>query len=150
MYIDGHECKDVVAYQNTFVARWAEYEKHMVHFDNDGNEQPITQGFNIEQCGWFCLILVTHDESTFFAEDRHKNTWHAPGVTPTPEQKREGESLMVSDFLTSEWGPLHDDEEYALLSTHQIHSITPMYSEAHIFFRASKNHDGFFDNDDLL
>ena len=49
MYIDGHECKDV-AYRKAFVTRWAEYEKHMVHFDNNGNEQSITQGFDIEQC----------------------------------------------------------------------------------------------------
>jgi hypothetical protein len=57
---------------------------------------------------------------------------------------------MVSDFLMSEWGPLHDDEEYTVLSTHQMHLITPMYSEACILFRAGKNYDGFFDNDDLL
>jgi hypothetical protein len=118
MYIDGHEREDVVTYRKAFVARWAEYEKRMVHFDNEGNEQPITRGFDVQQRGRFRLILVTHDESTFFAEDRCKNTWHPPGVTPTPERKRKGESLMVSDFLTSEWGPLRDDEEYALLCTH--------------------------------
>jgi hypothetical protein len=27
MYLDGHECKDVVAYRDAFVARWKEYEK---------------------------------------------------------------------------------------------------------------------------
>jgi hypothetical protein len=85
MYIDGHEREDVVKYRKAFVARWAEYEKHMVLYDNDGNIVPILNGFAVEQAGRFCLILLTHDESTFFADDRRKNTWHAPGSKPTPE-----------------------------------------------------------------
>ena len=63
MYIDSHKHEDVVAYQKAFVVRCTKYEKYMVHFDNDGNEQTITQGFKVEQCGWFHLILVTHDDS---------------------------------------------------------------------------------------
>ena len=111
MYIDGHERVDVVNYRKDFVARWAEYEKRMVLFGNDGNIVSVPDGFPVEQVGRFRLILLTHDESTFFAEDRRKNAWHAPSSKPTPEGKHEGESLMVSDFLSPEWGPLRDDEE---------------------------------------
>jgi len=51
--------------------------------------------------------------------------WHAPGDAPIPEQKREGESLMASDFLTSEWGPLCDNEEgYAILCNYSPNTFT--------------------------
>jgi hypothetical protein len=40
MYLDGHECEDVVAYRTAFVARWKEYEKRFFTWDNYGNEHP--------------------------------------------------------------------------------------------------------------
>ncbi|KAJ7181877.1 hypothetical protein C8R46DRAFT_822276, partial [Mycena filopes] len=52
------------------------------------------------------LIVVTHDESTFFARDRRQTFYQHSSMKPTPERKGEGESLMVSDFLTQEWGRL--------------------------------------------
>jgi hypothetical protein len=111
MYIDGHEQEDVVKYQEVFVARWKEYEKRMVLYDGDGNVLSEPQGFEVAQGARFRLIPVTHDELTFYAEDRRKNYWHAPGQKSVPERKGDGESLMVWDFLTSEWGRLKDDEE---------------------------------------
>ena len=83
----------------------------MVLYGNDGNILSTPQGFDVAQRGCFRLILVTHDESTFFAEDRRKNYWNAPGQKAVPERKREGESLMVSDFLTTDWGRLRDGDE---------------------------------------
>lgn len=110
MYIDGHECEDVVEYWNRFIAWWREYEKRMVLFDNDGNVLLTPQGFDVPQGARFRLIAVTHDKSTFYAEDRQKNYWHPPNQKPVPERKGEGESLMISDFLTVEWGQLTDDD----------------------------------------
>ena len=111
MYIDGHEREDVVEYRKQFLVRWAEYEKRMVLMDNDGKVIKVPSGFDVDQVGQFHLIQVTHDKSTFFAEDRCKNIWNPPESKPIPERKREGESLMVSDFLTAEWGPLRDKDE---------------------------------------
>jgi len=109
MYLNGHEQEDVVNYRKDFVARWAEYEKCMVQYGNDRKIATIPSGFPVEQVIWFCLILLTHDKSTFFADHQCKNSWHAPGSKPTPERKHEGESLMVSEFLSPEWGSLRDD-----------------------------------------
>ena len=69
MYIDGHEREDVVKYRKAFVTRWAEYEKRMTLHDNNGNTVSIPNGFAVEQVGRFRFILLTHDESTFFADD---------------------------------------------------------------------------------
>jgi len=67
-------------------------------------------GFEVpSSCFW--LFFVTHDESTFYDNDRHKMRWTYTGETPTPECKGEGASLMVLDFLVLEWGQLKDDKQ---------------------------------------
>ncbi|PBK85860.1 hypothetical protein ARMGADRAFT_1036033 [Armillaria gallica] len=52
---------------------------------------------------------------------------------PEPEQKGDGQSLMVSDFVVPEWGPLRDED-----------------SEARLFFEAGSGWQGYFAADDLL
>ncbi|KAJ3492884.1 hypothetical protein NLJ89_g11145 [Agrocybe chaxingu] len=118
MYIDGHEREDVVAYRKAFVSRWQEYEK---------------SGFPVPQIGRFRLILVTHNESTFYENNRRKTKWTHFQEKTTMERKGEGPSIMVSEFLTPDWGQLKDRDD-----------------EARILFRAGKNWDGYFDNDDLI
>lgn len=117
MYIDGHEREDVVAYQKAFCDRWKEYEKRMFKFDNDGNVSFTPTGFPVPQWPRFRLVLITHDESTFFARDRRKNLWTHKDDKAEPERKGEGPSLMVSDFLTVEWGRLicgDSEDEYVI------------------------------------
>ena len=114
MYIDGHEREDVVEYCKGFVERWKGYEKRMVTYDNDGNASELPPGFEVPQTGRFRLILVTHDESTFYAHDRRKFFWSHKSDPNAPERKGEGPSLMISDMLTSEWGRLRDGDEYVL------------------------------------
>jgi hypothetical protein len=66
MYIDGHEREDLVKYRKEFLVRWKEYEKRMVTYNNDGNINFTPTGFPVPQGSCFQLILVTHDELTFF------------------------------------------------------------------------------------
>ena len=106
MYIDGHEREDVVKYREEFLERWKEYEKRMVTYDNDGNIEHEPTGFAVPQRGRFRLILVTHDESTFYANDHCKTQWMHATDKATPQRKGEGPSIMISDMNTSEWGRL--------------------------------------------
>ena len=78
---------------------------------NDGNPLPPPQEFPVPG-GRFRLILVTHDESTFYQNDLRKTHWAHESTKATPRQKGDGQSLMVSDFLTSEWGRLCDGEKF--------------------------------------
>ncbi|KAJ6599865.1 hypothetical protein DFH09DRAFT_1303227 [Mycena vulgaris] len=115
MYIDGHERDDVVAYRLAFVKRWLEeYEPRMVAYNNDGNTPQQPEGFVFQgkfKGQPFPIILVTHDESMFDANDRRKVGWLHKSDKGKPQPKGEGESIMVSDFLTLEWGRLvHEDE----------------------------------------
>jgi len=124
MYLNGHEWEDVVNHRKVFVARWAEYEKHMVQYGNDRKIATIPSRFAVEQVSQFCLILLTHNKSTFFTDDRHKNSLHAPGSKQTPKRKHEVESLMVSEFLSPEWGSLRDDEEGCVHHVFQLAYLT--------------------------
>lgn len=114
MYIDGHEREDVVEYRRKFVDRFQQYERRFHIWDDDGNELPRPSGFPVPEThrasGRFRLILVTHDESVFFQNDQRKYLWDQAGKNAAPRPKGEGQSLMVSDFLTADWGRLRDDD----------------------------------------
>ncbi|KAI0266630.1 hypothetical protein BGY98DRAFT_1069572 [Russula aff. rugulosa BPL654] len=134
MYLDGHERDDVVEYRKAFVERWMGYEQRFHRWDNEGTELPRPNGFPVPGAiGRFRLILVTHDESTFFQNDERNTGWSHATSKSKPKAKGNGQSLMVSDFLTPDWGRLRDGDE-----------------EARIIFKAGRNRDGYFDADDLL
>jgi hypothetical protein len=110
MYVDGHEREDVVKYRNAFTKRWVEdYEPRMAEYDNNGDWIRMPEG-NLPNGQANRLILVTHDESTFFANERCNLGWIHPSFKAKPLPKGEGESLMVSDFLTPDWGRLVDGD----------------------------------------
>jgi hypothetical protein len=111
MYVDGHERDDVVVYREEFIERWMEYKKRMITYDNDGNVLAIPKGFKLANPSTpFELIVVTHDESTFYENDRRTLVWSHENDKPVPVRKGEGASIMVSDFLTLKWGRLiHHD-----------------------------------------
>ena len=49
MYIDGHECEDVVEYRKGFVKWWKEYEKCFVIYNNNRNVVSIPTRFPVPQ-----------------------------------------------------------------------------------------------------
>jgi hypothetical protein len=111
LYIDGHEREDVVAYRRAFVERWKTYDMRFHRWDDDGHELPRPNGFPVPDGLPFRLVLITHDESTFYQNDQRKIVWAQTTSRPTPQPKGDGQSIMVSDFLTSEWGRLRDGPE---------------------------------------
>jgi hypothetical protein len=112
MYLDGHERPDVVEYREAFVKRWMGYELRFHRWDHDGTELPRPNGFPVPEAnGRFRLILVTHDESTFFQNDERNTGWSHASSKTKPKAKGNGQSLMVSDFLTPDFGRLRDGDE---------------------------------------
>lgn len=138
MYIDGHEREDVVLYRKGFIARWKEYETRFHKWDNDGNLLPLPTVPHSR------LILVTHDESTFYQNDERKTHWVHSSTTATPKPKGNGQSLMVSDFLTVEWGRLCDGNECVSSFPPPCVYLTHPISQARILFKAGKNREGYF------
>lgn len=131
MYIDGHERNDVVNYRQLFLQRMEERARRMPIFNTAVGDMSVVMPQL--QNGEKLLILVTHDESTFYENDRKHQRWIPLDATAVPQPKGEGVSVMVSDFLSPICGRLKDE-----------------ISEARIFFHCGKNGDGYFDNDDIL
>jgi hypothetical protein len=142
MYIDGHEREDVVEYQCRFVDQFQQYERHFHIWDNDGHKLPAA----IDN---FQLILITHDKSTFFQNNQRKTLWEQAGKNGAPRPKGEGQSLMILDFLSTDWGCLHDNDRCVFTMFFPSY-ISSFSSEARITFKPGKNRDGWFSADDLL
>ena len=133
MYIDGHERDDVVKYRkNIFLPFWTKIESQMMIW-NQENEVTVPQLTEFPQKKK--VVLITHDESTFYANDRKKTRWVHETEKATTNPKGEGASIMVSDFCSPDLGWLcsKDGKE-----------------EAQVFFKAGKGRDGYFTNEDLL
>ena len=116
MYVDGHEHEDTVQYRKeVFLPRWKEYRAQMmdlcdctsVHHDCDcdvASKAPANR-----------LVLVTHDKSIFYANNRQKKCWVGEGDSNQLQAKGEGATIMASVFLTAEIGNLESEDRYVLL-----------------------------------
>lgn len=94
-YKDGHEREDVVTYrQEEFLPRMEELEAMMSDWSSGSDTQRSPASF----------ILWTHDESTFYANDRRKIRWVHADEAAKPYAKGEGASLMVADFISADFG----------------------------------------------
>jgi len=151
MYVDGHEREDVVKYRQAFIERWKQYEKRFHLWDNDGNPLPLPKGFPVPGAiGRFRLILVTHDESIFFQNDLQKSHWSHKSDKPTPSSKGDGQSVMVSEFLISDWGRLCDGDEFVSFLFKGLLCANYLCREARITFKPGVNRDGYFDSKKLI
>lgn len=77
----------------------AAYEKEMGYADDEALYPESCEGRPYPK-----VILLTHDESTFYANDQQKRRWYAKDEKAVPEPKGEGSSIMVSDFCTPQGG----------------------------------------------
>lgn len=95
VFVDGHERVDVVDYrQNEFCPRWISLRSEFPPYDPETKALRIPLAPAIRP-----VILVTHDESTFSANDGTKYGWTSPGKQPLRPKGR-GKGIMVSAFLT--------------------------------------------------
>ena len=109
VYYDGHERPDVIEYRKHFLNEIFELEKWMSKPLNDNImvlEEPI---LNVNEKRH---ILITHDESIFYANNGKKTFWGPVGHQPL-RKKGAGLSLHVSDFLTEVDGRLKTEEKKA-------------------------------------
>ena len=131
-YVDGHERVDIINYrQKKFLPRWMSIEEQTRRWRADFKEED-----EMGERPWNRRIVVWfHDESTFYANDRRKQRWVHKDETAKPHAKGEGASLMVADFVSADYGWLASPDKSEM---------------ARVLFRAGKNREGYFTNDDIL
>jgi hypothetical protein len=96
IYVDGHERSDVTQYrQEVFLPAFERIRPFLVTWDEEGQ---MIMPQNLPP-GQKPLVIVTHDESTFNANDGKRQLWIENGKQPLRPKGR-GKGLMVSDFLT--------------------------------------------------
>jgi hypothetical protein len=130
-YVDGHEREDVQAYRkNVFLPAWRQAQLQSRDFSREHeNNQPMPGTH--EQ--W--VVLWFHNESTFYANDRRKQGWKHKDATAVPYAKGEGASQMVANFISADYGWLRSPDGK---------------EEARVLFKAGKNREGYFTNEDIL
>ncbi|KAG0129720.1 hypothetical protein HOY82DRAFT_610318 [Tuber indicum] len=96
VYVDGHERADVVQYRKeTFRPLWDSYIPRMVLFEEDGSWRFLDTLPPREKP----LVFITHDESTFNANNGKRRTWKEEGKQPL-RAKAKGKGIIASGFLT--------------------------------------------------
>lgn len=129
-YKDGHERSDVVAYrQGGFLPAVGVLEPRMTNWGINGEALPddIPDGKRV--------VFWSHDESTFYANDRRKIRWVHSDESAKPYAKGEGASLMAADYVSPDFGWLRSPDG--------SHS-------ARVLFKAGKTRDGYFTNTEII
>jgi hypothetical protein len=127
-FVDGHEHADVIAYQQqVFLLKWSQLKTKLQDWTNADQANPPTHKQH--------TVLWFHDKSTFYANNWQKIRWCHKDENVVPYAKGEGASQMVSDFISADYGWLCSPCEL---------------EEARQLFKAGKNQDGYFTNNDIV
>lgn len=94
IFFDDHEREDVVAYRNVWSQRMVEYMGRSDFYEGDQLENVVPPKL---QEGEQKIVFVTHDESTFYANDGKNDLWLQEGENYI-RKKVAGQSIMVSEF----------------------------------------------------
>ncbi|KII89329.1 hypothetical protein PLICRDRAFT_110047 [Plicaturopsis crispa FD-325 SS-3] len=131
-FVDGHEREDVVYFrQHVFLPAITDLEHRMRAWTLD-NLEIVASGprpRNKPVVAWF------QDESTFYANDRRTTRWVHKDENAVPRAKGEGASLMVSDFVSADYGWLTSPDGT---------------EKARVLFKAGVNREGYFTSDDIV
>jgi hypothetical protein len=147
IFLDGHERDDVVEYRKDFLDIIHGLLPYMVEFHENGTMKPkeYPEDCRVGGPDRRPVILITHDESVFSANDgRHQAWMKKNGTISRPKGK--GKGIMVSDFLLP-WARLNllslPKERQDELTSSGI----PL--EAAVLFEYGKE-DGYWDGQNLV
>ena len=114
IYSDDHERGDILEYRNhDFLPRLGELEPFMDKWEDGKLIRPVLPE------GKKRHVLIVQDESAFHSNDDNVRKWCEKGKQAPPKKDR-GSLVMVSDFMTAEYGSLKSEPP-----GQQYPSITP-------------------------
>lgn len=108
-YLNGHKRPDVVHYrQNIFLPALAQLEPKIQAWDKDNLTHLVVPSSSPSPTR--PSVLWFHDQCIFYQNDRRKCCWVHVSEKPVPLLKGEGVSLMVSDFISADYGWLRSPD----------------------------------------
>ena len=93
IFFDGHEREDVVEYRRGWSKRMMEYMSRSEFYEE--NQVDVIEPSLVD--GQKKVVFVTHDESTFYANDGSNDLWLESGENYM-RKKGMGQSIMISEF----------------------------------------------------
>jgi len=135
-YVDGHKHEDVVTYrQNIFLPAWSNLQPQMRKWQVNPTNNDVKEIMEARTVPWRHAVVWFHGKSTLDANNQQKLRWVHQTENAVPQPKGEGVSLMVSDFVSADYGWLW----------------SPNGNEsACVLFKAGKGSDGYFTNDEVV
>jgi hypothetical protein len=97
VFIDGHERPDVVQDQNAFVQTLETLAEYLDEFDEDGTikDKVYPPGCEVYGSESRPVILITHDEATFSANDGIRKAWmEMDGEATYMRPKTKGQGIL--------------------------------------------------------
>lgn len=100
VFIDGHECADVIEYHNQFLTKMEALKPSLVEFEESSLIKPKTYPDDcaIKSSNRQSVILITHNKSTFNANNSRQQVWQKDDHS-TLRSKGKEKRIIVSDFL---------------------------------------------------
>ena len=145
MFIDGHERPDVVEDRRVFLNKMEELKPYMVEFDKNGAMKPKVYPSDCAVGGNHRrpIIVITHDECTFSANDGIRKAWARKSDTFLRPKGR-GQGIMVSEFILP-----YERLNLAFLTPEKREEVIQQtgltFTEAVEIFEYGKNNDGYWD-----
>ena len=146
VFVDGHERPDVVGDRKNFLKKMEELKPYMVEFYENGAirlktyppDCVVGDGGNRRH-----VIVITHDECTFSANDGVRRAWTRKGDTFL-RPKGQGQGIMTSDFLLP-YGRLNFNSLTQEKREEIVCTTGLLETEAVEIFEYGKNNDGYWD-----
>lgn len=129
LFFDGHEREDVVNYRTNWAKRMLEYMERSEFYQGDDQEEVLEPLLKENEQK---IVFVTHDESTFYANDGKEDLWLMDGENYI-RKKGTGSSIMVSEFQC----PCHGTMKIKAWTSRKL-------------FKAGEGRDGWWTHKDMV
>ncbi|KAJ7304897.1 hypothetical protein DFH08DRAFT_658029, partial [Mycena albidolilacea] len=105
-YCDGHEREDIVYYrEEVYLPTLKGFQDCSCIFEAD--RSVITPSL---PPGTWCTVIWYHDESIFYAHDRHRKAWYYKDANAISYKKGDNVSYVVADYFSADFGWLHTSD----------------------------------------
>lgn len=145
VFVDGHERSDVIKDRVNFLKKMEELKPYMVEFEESGAMKPKVYPIDCVVGGEDRrpVIVITHDECTFSANDGIRKAWTMKGDTYLRPKGR-GQGIMTSDFLLP-FGRLNLASLDEKKREEVVEKARLVDTDAVEIFEYGKNNDGYWD-----